>query len=153
MNTNENKQYNKNRNMKRTIKLGEAELKQMIAESVKRVLRESNISDLDVNSKGSYELTYGKLGKEPNAIERKIQILDDFGYALSSAIQLKLANTAGMFKESNPDVYRRIMQIRSDLISAGGCSVKSSALGLRPYDNSESDADYYREMRQAEREF
>ncbi len=39
--TNENKQYNKNRNMKQTIKLRESELKRMIAESVKRVLRES----------------------------------------------------------------------------------------------------------------
>ena len=37
----ENKQYNKNRNMKQTIKLRESELKRMIAESVKRVLRES----------------------------------------------------------------------------------------------------------------
>lgn len=37
---NENKQYNNNRNMKRTIKLNESELKRMIAESVKSVLRE-----------------------------------------------------------------------------------------------------------------
>lgn len=36
----ENKQYNKNRNMKRTIRLRESELRQMIAESVKRVLKE-----------------------------------------------------------------------------------------------------------------
>ena len=38
----ENKQYNKNRNMKRTIKLRESELKRMIAESVKRVLNEEH---------------------------------------------------------------------------------------------------------------
>ena len=38
--TNENKQYNKNRNMKQTIKLRESELRRMIAESVKRVLNE-----------------------------------------------------------------------------------------------------------------
>ena len=37
---NENKQYNKNRNMKQTIKLRESELKRMIAESVKRILNE-----------------------------------------------------------------------------------------------------------------
>ena len=36
----ENKQYNKNRNMKQTIKLSESELKRVIAESVKRVLNE-----------------------------------------------------------------------------------------------------------------
>ena len=40
-NSNENKQYNKNRNMKQTIKLRESELKRMIAESVKRVLNEA----------------------------------------------------------------------------------------------------------------
>ena len=49
----ENKQYNKNRQMKRTIKLRETELKRMIAESVKRVLRESNempyLSDQDIH--------------------------------------------------------------------------------------------------------
>ena len=37
---NENKQYNKNRNMKQTIKLTESELRNMITESVKRVLNE-----------------------------------------------------------------------------------------------------------------
>lgn len=45
-NSNENKQYNKNRNMKQTIKLRESELKRMIAESVKRVLREHS-RDID----------------------------------------------------------------------------------------------------------
>ena len=35
-----NKQYNKNKNMKRTIRLRESELRNMIMESVKRVLRE-----------------------------------------------------------------------------------------------------------------
>lgn len=39
-NSNENKQYNKKRNMKRTIRLTESELKNMITESVKRVLCE-----------------------------------------------------------------------------------------------------------------
>lgn len=38
----ENKQYNKNRNMKQTIRLNESELKRMIAESVKRVLMEND---------------------------------------------------------------------------------------------------------------
>ena len=36
----ENKQYNKNRNMKRTIKLRESDLRRMIAESVKGVINE-----------------------------------------------------------------------------------------------------------------
>lgn len=44
--TTENKQYNKNRNMKQTIKLRESELKRMIAESVRRVLREHS-RDID----------------------------------------------------------------------------------------------------------
>ena len=38
--TNENKQYNKNRNMKQTIRLKESELKRMIVESTKRILKE-----------------------------------------------------------------------------------------------------------------
>lgn len=38
----ENKQYNKNRNMKQTIKLRESELKRMIAESFLRVLNENS---------------------------------------------------------------------------------------------------------------
>ena len=42
---NENKQYNKNRNMKRTIKLKESELKRMIAESVRRVLNEATVDN------------------------------------------------------------------------------------------------------------
>ena len=42
----ENKQYNTNRNMKQTIKLRESELRRMIAESVKRVLREHS-RDID----------------------------------------------------------------------------------------------------------
>ena len=49
----ENKQYNSNRKMKQTIKLRESELKRMIAESVRRVLRESNempyLSDQDIH--------------------------------------------------------------------------------------------------------
>lgn len=36
----ENKQYNKNRNMKQTFKLSESKLKRIIAESVKIVLNE-----------------------------------------------------------------------------------------------------------------
>lgn len=38
---NENKQYNKNRNMKQTIKLRESELKRVIAESVNKILSEA----------------------------------------------------------------------------------------------------------------
>ena len=44
-NLNENKQYNKNRNMKQTIKLRESELKRMIAESVRRVLNEATVDN------------------------------------------------------------------------------------------------------------
>ena len=39
---NENKQYNKKRNMKQTIKLRESELKRLIAESVKKALNEGD---------------------------------------------------------------------------------------------------------------
>lgn len=54
--TTENKQYNKNRNMKRTIKLNESELKRMIAESVRRVLRESDFDDFEYNTT-SYDVS------------------------------------------------------------------------------------------------
>lgn len=54
--TNENKQYNKNRNMKQTIKLSESELKRVIVESVKRVLKESGNT-----KRGSYLM--GRAGK------------------------------------------------------------------------------------------
>ena len=40
--TNENKQYNKNRNMKQTIKLRESELKRMIAETIRSVVNENS---------------------------------------------------------------------------------------------------------------
>lgn len=43
----ENKQYNKNRNMKRTIKLRESELKRMIAESVRRLINETDEEDYE----------------------------------------------------------------------------------------------------------
>ena len=44
--TNENKQYNKNRNMKQTIRLKESELKRMIVESTKRILKEGWLGNL-----------------------------------------------------------------------------------------------------------
>ena len=53
---NENKQYNKNTNMKQTIKLSESELKRVIVESVKRVLKESGNT-----KRGSYLM--GRAGK------------------------------------------------------------------------------------------
>lgn len=46
---NENKEYNKNRNMKQTIKLRESELKQMIAESVENILMEDEIEEVTVD--------------------------------------------------------------------------------------------------------
>ena len=46
---NENKQYNKNRNMKQTIKLSESELKRMIAESVENILMEDEIEEVTVD--------------------------------------------------------------------------------------------------------
>lgn len=139
--------------MRQRIRLTEGDLHRIVKESVKRIIKEEDFSGLDVNSQGSYELTYGEKSRDPKAFERKIKILDNFGYALSSAIQLYMANAAGMFRESNPDVYERMMKIRSDLIHAGGCSFHSDALGLVHSDNSESDEDYRREMRQAEYEF
>ena len=149
---NKNKNESKNMN-KKHIRLTENDLHRIVKESVNKILKEEDFSGLDVNSQGSYELTYGEKSRDPKVFERKIEILDNFGYALSSAIQLYMANAAGMFRESNPDVYKRMMKIRSDLIHAGGCSFHSDALGLVHSDNSESDEDYRREMRQAEYEF
>lgn len=57
---NENKQHNKNRNMKQTIKLRESELKRMIAESVKRAINEA--WDIDVNG----VIDYDEFGRAKN---------------------------------------------------------------------------------------
>ena len=54
---NENKQYNKNTNMKQTIKLSESELKRVIAESVKRVINE--VWDIDDNGVIDYDDDFG----------------------------------------------------------------------------------------------
>ena len=55
--TTENKQYNKNTNMKQTIKLSESELKRVIAESVKRVINE--VWDIDDNGVIDYDDDFG----------------------------------------------------------------------------------------------
>ena len=56
----ENKQYNKNKNMKQTIKLRESELKRVIAESVKRVINE--VWDIDDNG----VIDYDEFGRAKN---------------------------------------------------------------------------------------
>lgn len=56
----ENKQYNKNRNMKQTIKLRESELKRVIAESVKRAINEA--WDIDDNG----VIDYDEFGRAKN---------------------------------------------------------------------------------------
>ena len=48
-NSNENKQYNKNRNMKQTIRLTENELKHIISESVKTILKENFADNAKTN--------------------------------------------------------------------------------------------------------
>ena len=69
--TNENKQYNKNRNMKQTIKLRESELRRMIAESVKSVLNEIGDTDKGQDALGQ---VYGRA-------LRRAQMLGDKGAA------------------------------------------------------------------------
>ena len=69
--SNENKQYNKNRNMKQTIKLRESELKRMIAESVKKLLKEAAY---DINS-DEYKQAYDRDNDENwrNNAKEKLQ--------------------------------------------------------------------------------
>ena len=69
--TNENKQYNKNRNMKQTLKLRESELRRMIAESVKSVLNEIGDTDKGQDALGQ---VYGRA-------LRRAQMLGDKGAA------------------------------------------------------------------------
>ena len=69
--TNENKQYNKNRNMKQTIKLRESELKRIISESVKSVLNEIGDTDKGQDALGQ---VYGRA-------LRRAQMLGDKGAA------------------------------------------------------------------------
>lgn len=59
-NSNENKQYNKNTNMKQTIRLTESELKNMITESVKRVLmNEVKAENEPMTVDNRYDLLHG----------------------------------------------------------------------------------------------
>ncbi len=67
--TTENKQYNKNTNMKQTVKLTESELRNMIAESVKSVLNEIGDTDKGQDALGQ---VYGRA-------LRRAQMLGDKG--------------------------------------------------------------------------
>ena len=80
--TTENKQYNKNTNMKQTVKLTESELRNMIAESVKSVLNEIGDTDKGQDALGQ---VYGRA-------LRRAQMLGDKG---AEARRLrKIANDA-----------------------------------------------------------
>ena len=69
--TTENKQYNKNTNMKQTVKLTESELRNMIAETVKSVLNEIGDTDKGQDALGQ---VYGRA-------LRRAQMLGDKGAA------------------------------------------------------------------------
>ena len=81
---NENKQYNKNRNMKQTIKLSESELKRVIVESVKRVINE--VWDIDDNG----VIDYDEFGRAKN---RSYADVRGLGRGLASDTKKLLRNT------------------------------------------------------------
>lgn len=122
--------------------LNENNLRNMIKESVRRALNESNIDVLNVNKYGSYELASST---DPADEEKKIELLDEFGRAFEEVVQMYMANLAGMFKRTNKQAYDKIMKLRNDLIKAGAFNITPENLGLKPY-HMDDDSEYYSDM-------
>ena len=79
--SNENKQYNKNRNMKQTIKLRESELKRMIAESVRRVMLNEAPTRISMG-KGelSVDSSYYRIEKALEGLKRIADTMSENNY-------------------------------------------------------------------------
>lgn len=103
----ENKQYNKNRNMKRTIRLTESELKQMIAESVKRVLSENTF-----NNCHSYQIVSYLI--DPSADWQKNTLSSD-EYEVSKRDFELLSHSAGNLNKQVMNIFRKY-QINSGAV-------------------------------------
>ena len=89
--TNENKQYNKKRQMKQTIRLTESELRQMIAESVKRVLRENydeseqeTLADNNELDEGAMSDIWGGIKRGVYQMTHRPQAMNDYDRRNSS---------------------------------------------------------------------
>ena len=106
-NLNENKQYNKKRNMKRTIRLTESELKNMITESVKRVLRENAF-----NNCHSYQIVSYLI--DPSADWQKNALSSD-EYEESKRDFELLSHSAGNLNKQVMNIFRKY-QINSGAV-------------------------------------
>ena len=106
-NSNENKQYNKKRNMKRTIRLTESELKNMITESVKRVLRENAF-----NNCHSYQIVSYLI--DPSADWQKNALSSD-EYEESKRDFELLSHSAGNLNKQVMNIFRKY-QINSGAV-------------------------------------
>jgi hypothetical protein len=104
---NENKQYNKKRNMKRTIRLTESELKNMITESVKRVLRENAF-----NNCHSYQIVSYLI--DPSADWQKNALSSD-EYEESKRDFELLSHSAGNLNKQVMNIFRKY-QINSGAV-------------------------------------
>ena len=93
--TNKNKQYNKNRNMKQTIKLRESELKRIISESVKRVLNE------EFKLYGPSPMTMAELVYNNQGIREHIDAVMQFCEAAAT-----IPKAAG--KPNNKNFYKKL---------------------------------------------
>ena len=78
--TNENKQYNKNRNMKQTIKLRESELKRIISESVRRVLNEASTRFSMGRVELSVDASYYRIEKALEGLKRIADTMAETNY-------------------------------------------------------------------------
>ena len=78
--TNENKQYNKNRNMKQTIKLRESELKRIISESVRRVLNEASTRFSMGRGELSVDASYYRIEKALEGLKRIADTMAETNY-------------------------------------------------------------------------
>lgn len=78
--TNENKQYNKNRNMKQTIKLRESELKRIISESVRRVLNEASTRVSMGRGELSVDASYYRIEKALEGLKRIADTMSETNY-------------------------------------------------------------------------
>lgn len=103
----ENKQYNTNRNMKQTIKLRESELRRMIAESVRRVLRENAF-----NNCHSYQIVSYLI--DPSADWQKNALSSD-EYEESKRDFELLSHSAGNLNKQVMNIFRKY-QINSGAV-------------------------------------
>ena len=77
---NKNKRYNKDRNMKQTIKLRESELKRIISESVRRVLNEASTRFSMGRGELSVDASYYRIEKALEGLKRIADTMAETNY-------------------------------------------------------------------------